>query len=83
MAKKARAKLTRKSNREVVISGERLLEARMKKGLTQADLAFHARIAAPDISDFERGIGTDLRSSGLKRLADVLGVSMDWLCGRD
>lgn len=83
MAKKAvRKALPRKTNREVKIVPERLRKARTDAGMSQQELGYKSKVSPPDLSALENGTGTDLRTSGTFRIAEVLGVSMDWLCGR-
>ena len=63
------------------IFSERLRAARALKGLSQTDLAKRSDLQPSAISHFEN----DRRSpsfDNLKRLADVLGVTVDYLLGR-
>ncbi len=61
--------------------GERITKRREQLGLSQTDLAHMLGIAASRISDFERGAKTDCNLSTAMRLAQVLGVSIDYLAG--
>ena len=61
--------------------GERITKRREQLGLSQTDLAHLLGIAASRISDFERGAKTDCNLSTAMRLAQVLGVSIDYLAG--
>ena len=60
----------------------RLKESRAKLNLTQKDLAAKAEISAGTLSAYESGNKTPNIDTAMK-LADILGVSLDWLCGRD
>jgi len=63
------------------IFAERLRAARELKGLSQTDLAKKTDLQPSAISHFEN----DRRSpsfNNLKRLADALGVTVDYLLGR-
>lgn len=61
--------------------GARIAKRREELGLSQMDLARLLDIAPARISDFERGARTDCNLSTAKRLAQVLGVSIDYLAG--
>lgn len=64
------------SSRETM--GRRVAETRARKGLTQRELAQKAELSVPFVSEIEndkRNVSSDV----LLRLADVLGVSMDYL----
>lgn len=61
---------------------DRLFEARKKKGLTQIKVAELANIRQARYSAYETGRQippVDIAAT----LADVLDVSLDWLCGKD
>lgn len=62
------------------IFADRLKEARIAKGLTQKELAAKAEVASASYSAYEKGKNFPPLDSAL-RLAKVLGVSLDWLCG--
>jgi transcriptional regulator with XRE-family HTH domain len=64
-----------------VLAG-RILELRTARRLTQAQLAKEADLPAAAISHFETGLRTP-GTSTLRRLADALGVSFEYLLGRD
>ena len=62
--------------------GERLRKAREDKGLSQQDLATRAGIQASAVSHFE--LGRRLPSfDNIRRLADALNVTSDFLLGRE
>lgn len=65
-----------------VIIAARLKEAREKTGMTQAELAADARMAAQTISVYETGKKTPTLDN-ISLLADALGVSETWLLGLD
>lgn len=65
-----------------VLVGSRLRAARKHAGLSQSELAERCSTRQSHISSMEK----ELRAPSietLKRLADVLGVSVQWLCGYD
>lgn len=63
------------------LRGERLLEMRTLRGMTQTDLAYRADVkAASVVSDLENGKG-DLTGDTLARLALALECSSDFLLG--
>ena len=59
----------------------RLREWRLKRGLTQEDLARKADVPTISVSHFETGHRFP-NAESLRRLADALGVSTDYLLGR-
>jgi len=61
---------------------KRIREVREKRQLTQAELARLADLPPAAISHFETGIRIP-GTTTLRRLADALGVSLDFLLGRD
>lgn len=65
-----------------MFSKERLKEAREKKGLSQRELAQLAVISQPAICQFESGKKFP-NADTVEILADILGVSMDYLHGRE
>ena len=60
---------------------DRLRKARQDKGLSQADLAKRAKLQPSAVSHFETGTRAP-SFENLRRLADALGVSIDFLLGR-
>ena len=60
---------------------ERLREWRTKRGLTQEELATKAEVPTISVSHFETGHRFP-NAESLRRLADALGVSTDYLLGR-
>ena len=69
------------------VCGKRLHEARVKNGISQADLAARLQVKGitierDSISRIE--IGTRFVADyELMVLSDILGVSVDWLLGRE
>ena len=61
--------------------GKRLREARMRKGLTQEEAAKHLDITFQALSNYERDI-RDPDTNLLKKIADLYGVTTDYLLGR-
>lgn len=61
--------------------GKRLREARLKKGITQAEVAKRLGVTRSVIARYEKEIN-DPPSENISRLAEILGVSADWLLGR-
>ncbi len=70
-----------KSTRPSDVFPERLRTAREKRGLSQGDLAKRARFQASAISHFETGTRKP-SFDNLRRLADALDVTTDYLLGR-
>lgn len=60
---------------------KKITEARTNKGLNQAQLAAQAEITPAALSQIEKGDRTPSLPV-LQRIADVLGVSIDFLAGR-
>jgi transcriptional regulator with XRE-family HTH domain len=60
---------------------ERLRDWRLKRGLTQEELARKADVPTVSVSHFETGHRFP-NAESLRRLADALGVSADYLLGR-
>jgi transcriptional regulator with XRE-family HTH domain len=54
--------------------GKRLLEARKKKGISQEEVADKLGTKGPVIGRYER-------DEAAAKMADLLEVSLDWLCG--
>jgi transcriptional regulator with XRE-family HTH domain len=63
------------------IFSKRLKEVREVRGLSQAELAKKTRLQATAISHFETGARAP-SFDNLRRLADALNVSTDYLIGR-
>lgn len=61
--------------------GERIKEAREKKGLSQRALADKLAITQPAIVQFEKGYKIP-NTIMVNALADVLGVTTDYINGR-
>lgn len=69
---------------EKTIFAKRLKEARIKAGMTQADIAAKTNMTAASISAYENADGTKGKNPSLenaKAIAESLGVSLDWLSG--
>ena len=57
--------------------GINLKIARIKKGMTQFEVAKSAHMSYNTYNKFEQGIGTDnIRLGQMKRISEVLGVSI-------
>ena len=61
--------------------GQQIKQRREHLGLSQSELARMAGIPQPRLSEYERGAKTDMTLWTAKRLARVLGVSIDYLAG--
>jgi len=70
------------STQNTKIFSERLIAAREKRGMSQSELAEKTGFQASALSHFESGRRMPSFDS-LKRLADALNVSTDYLLGRD
>lgn len=62
--------------------GERVKELRVQRGLTQQQLADKVNLTYVQIGRYERG-GTMPGGDALKKLADVLGTTTDFLMNGD
>lgn len=58
----------------------RIREARLARGLSQAELAERVRVSQPTVAHWEQGAHAP-RQMAMVRLADALGVTPDWLTG--
>lgn len=63
---------------ESKVIGSRIREARIKRGMSQAELAVKANISLPHISDLERGKSSMMLASFI-RISEALQVSADSL----
>ena len=61
--------------------GEKLKTLRQQRGWSQRDLAARARVRQALISHLESGKQADTTGSNLRKLASVLGVTVDYLAG--
>lgn len=61
----------------------RLKAARIKKGLTQQDMAKELDVSYQAYQKLESGRTKDMRVSTAVRLCRILSVSADWLLGLD
>ena len=61
--------------------GQRIEALRTKRGLTQRELARQAGIGHTIIAGLESGSRRDVRTDTAKRIARVLGTSVDYLIG--
>ena len=63
---------------DMLETGGRISQIRKKCGMTQAELAEKVGVSCQAVSSWERGI-TMPDISNLKRIADVLGVTVDYI----
>ena len=63
------------------ILSERLVQCRKEAGLTQAQIAIYADITEKAYQNYE-AMRREPRLESLVRVADTLGVSLDYLTGR-
>ena len=61
--------------------GLRIKEAREARGMSQAELANSTGMAQSSIANIE-AVRTNIGLAALVRVANVLGVTTDWLVGR-
>jgi transcriptional regulator with XRE-family HTH domain len=61
--------------------GERLKQQREKRRLTQTELAERARVDQSLISRLESKVSASTNTEVLKRLAQILGCTTDYLVG--
>ena len=66
----------------MTIFTERLKELRLKKGLTQKDIADLVHVNRVTYTNWEKG-KREPSFENLIKLADLLEVSLDWLFGRE
>jgi transcriptional regulator with XRE-family HTH domain len=62
--------------------GARIRRARVKYGMSQAELARRIKVSLNAMNKIELGETPDPRASRIKAIADVLRVSADYLLGR-
>ncbi len=62
--------------------GDRIRRARLRYGMSQAELARRIKISTTSMNQIESGETPDPRASRIRAIADVLGVSTDYLLGR-
>ena len=58
--------------------GDRIRESRLRAGLTQVQLAEMIGMSHKHLSNVERGM-YEVRTDGIKRISEALGVSSDYL----
>jgi transcriptional regulator with XRE-family HTH domain len=63
--------------------GERIRKARIRYGMSQAELARRIKVSLNTMNKIEAGETPDPRASRIRAIADVLGVSADYLLGRE
>ena len=63
--------------------GERIRKARIRYGMSQAELARRIKVSLNTMNKIEAGETPDPRASRVKAIADVLHVSADYLLGRE
>jgi transcriptional regulator with XRE-family HTH domain len=62
--------------------GRRIRRARLHRDITQKELAELVGISRTAMNKLEKGETLDPHMSHLRKIADALGVSMDYLAGR-
>lgn len=62
--------------------GERIKALRTKKGLSQDELAKILSMNRANISNYERNVNTNIPSNILDKLADLFGVTVDYIMCR-
>ena len=60
---------------------DRIKDARIRAGLSQAELARRSGISQPSLHDLESGKSKTARSTTLVHLAEALGQTPEWLAG--
>jgi transcriptional regulator with XRE-family HTH domain len=63
--------------------GQRIRKARQRYGMSQTELAKRVGISKTAMNQIEMGETLDPRLSRIRAIADILGVSMDYLAGRE
>ena len=64
------------------MTGKLIAAERVKCGMTQEELAEKAQISRYTLVKIENGNGINMTAHTLKQIADVLGVSTDYLLCR-
>jgi transcriptional regulator with XRE-family HTH domain len=67
----------------IAVLGERLCRQRLARKWSQATLAYESGVMRARISDLERGKRQRPSAETLAKLARALGVSVDWLIGKE
>jgi transcriptional regulator with XRE-family HTH domain len=62
--------------------GDRVRKARLRYGMSQTELAKRVGISKTAMNQIEMGETLDPKISRIRAIADILGVSMDYLAGR-
>jgi len=62
--------------------GQRIRRARVRHGITQAELARRIGVSTNTMNNIETGETPDPRASRIKAIAEVLGVTTDALLNR-
>lgn len=65
----------------VMLMGEKIKKVRLQRGWTQRELALRAHVRLATLCEIETGVRTETRTDIARRLARVLGVSVDYLVG--
>lgn len=76
-----RKKLPRHVPESFTIKGERLLEARLKEGLSQLAAARKADVSPPMWSLLETNKYGEVKTGSLVRISRAVRASIDWLLG--
>ncbi|WP_195927478.1 helix-turn-helix domain-containing protein [Lactococcus lactis] len=61
---------------------DRLKTVRLEQGYTQKEIADKLGVSQPNYQQWERGVRNP-KDTTLSKIADILGVSLDYLKGRD
>jgi len=59
--------------------GDRLKKAREKRGMSRRELSLKAGLSPAQVGHIERKVGARPQISTIVRLAETLGVDLDWL----
>lgn len=62
--------------------GKRVRELRLRRGMSQKELAEASNISQATISRLEAGRVRELKAEAIKRLSSALGVTTDYLLGQ-
>lgn len=62
--------------------GDRIRKARIQYGMSQAELARRIGVSKNTMNLIESGKTPDPAVSRIRAIADILGISMDYLAGR-
>lgn len=64
-------------------TGERIKEARLRKGITQEELGKMIGVQRAAVNKYESGLVVNLKRTTISKIANALGVKASWLMCAD